>query len=97
MLTKRRIGGPRRKVRVKFTITAPDAEAVRLLGDFNDWQPGDVMTPNDDGNWELMLTLDPDREYQFRYLVNGTSWQNDPAADKYVPNAYGDDNSVVVT
>ena len=45
----------------------------------------------------LTLTLDPEREYQFRYLVNGTSWQNDAAADKYVPNAYGDDNSVVVT
>lgn len=47
--------------------------------------------------WGLTLTLDPEREYQFRYLVNGTSWQNDAAADKYVPNAYGDDNSVVVT
>ena len=97
MLTKQRTGGTRRKVKVSFTLTAPDAETVYLLGDFNDWQAADVMTRADDGTWELTLTLAPDREYEFRYLVNGTSWQNDPAADKYVPNAYGDDNSVVVT
>ncbi len=49
------------------------------------------------GNWRVTLVLPVGHEYQFRYLVNGTSWQNDAAADKYVPNAYGDDNSVVVT
>ena len=97
MLAKRRTGGPRRKVKVSFTLTAPDAETVYLLGDFNDWQARDVMTRGDDGTWGLSLTLDPDREYQFRYLVNGTSWQNDAAADKYAPTAYRDDNSVVVT
>jgi 1,4-alpha-glucan branching enzyme len=97
MLAKQRTGGPRRKVKVSFTLTAPDAETVHLLGDFNDWQARDVMTRGDDGTWGFTLSLDPDREYQFRYLVNGTSWQNDAAADKYVPNAYGDDNSVVVT
>ena len=36
-------------------------------------------------------------EYQFRYLVNGRDWHNDWHADKYVPNKYGSDNSVVVT
>jgi 1,4-alpha-glucan branching enzyme len=97
MLTKQRTGGTSRKVKVSFTLTAPDAETVNLLGDFNDWQPKNVMTRSDDGTWGLTLTLDPEREYQFRYLVNGTSWRNDAAPDKYVPSPYGEDNCVVVT
>jgi len=37
------------------------------------------------------------REYAFRYRVDGERWENDPGADKYVPNPFGSDNSVVVT
>jgi hypothetical protein len=33
--------------------------------------------------------------YRFRYLVDGRSWENDWAADLYVPNGYGGDDSVV--
>ena len=35
------------------------------------------------------------REYTYRYLVNGEEWHNDWAADRYVPNEFGTDNSVV--
>jgi len=41
--------------------------------------------------------LSAGREYQFRYLVDGQDWYNDWQADKYVPNNFGGDNSVVVT
>ncbi len=51
----------------------------------------------DDPTWHITLELDQGREYQFRYLVNGTDWHNDWHADKYVPNRFGSDNSVVVT
>jgi hypothetical protein len=30
-------------------------------------------------------------------LTAGVRWENDPAADKYVPNAFGSENSAVVT
>jgi hypothetical protein len=49
------------------------------------------------GNWRITLVLPKGREYQFRYLVNGRDWHNDWHADKYVPNKYGSDNSVVKT
>ena len=29
------------------------------------------------------------------YLANGTDWHNDWAADAYLPNEFGSDNSVV--
>jgi hypothetical protein len=43
------------------------------------------------------LELEAGREYQYRYLLNGNEWHNDWHADRYVSNAYGGDNSVVIT
>jgi hypothetical protein len=39
--------------------------------------------------------LRPDCEYQFRYLLDGITWENDPQAEKYTPNVYGSQNSAV--
>ncbi len=75
------------------------AEPVTLVGDMNDWDETSLPMTQDrsDGHWRLSLELDVDREYMFRYMVNGTDWHNDWQADKYVPNEFGSDNSVVVT
>jgi 1,4-alpha-glucan branching enzyme len=87
-------------VRVTFEMPSSVwAERVTLVGDFNNWDRSkDQLQPSRvDGNWRITLTLPTGREYQFRYLVNGREWHNDWHADKYVPNKYGSDNSVVVT
>ena len=34
--------------------------------------------------------------YRYRYLLDGTRWENAWDADDYVPNPYGGDDSVVV-
>ncbi len=75
------------------------AERVNLVGDFNDWDTiKDEMTQSrSNGNWRITLVLPKGHEYQFRYLVNGRDWHNEWHADKYVPNKYGSDNSVVTT
>lgn len=70
-------------------------ETVYLVGDFNDWKPVHAMERAEDC-WRCTVELEPGREYQFRYLVNSETWLNDPAADKYVPNPFGSENSVVV-
>lgn len=49
------------------------------------------------GDWKYTLELERGREYQFRYLINGEQWLNDPNAAKYVPNPFGSENFVVVT
>jgi len=67
------------------------------MGEFNDWQTSQAMRRQKDGSWRITVDLEPGREYQFRYLVDGQRWLNDPQADNYVPNPYGDQNSVVVT
>lgn len=87
---------------VKVTFTLPDsikAESAFLVGDFNNWD--EKATPmkmtKKSGSFSITLELEKGREYQFRYLVNGSEWHNDWNADKYVPNPFSGDNSVVTT
>lgn len=83
---------------VTFVLPAEvEGETVHLVGDFNDWQTSHPMQRQQDGGWQITVDLKPDGEYQFRYLVDSQTWLNDPEADKYVPNPYGDQNSVVTT
>jgi 1,4-alpha-glucan branching enzyme len=97
MLTKRRF---KKENTVKVTFSLP-ADVVQedafVLGDFNDWQPAHALKAQRDGSWRVTIPLEPDREYEFRYLVDGRQWVNDSAADEFRRNPYGDDNSVVVT
>ncbi len=87
------------EVKVKFSLPAAvQGETVFLVGDFNDWN--ETTTPMKklkDGSFTVTLNLPNGEEFQFRYLVNGTEWHNDWEADKYVPNPYSGDNSVVAT
>ena len=87
-----------KQVKVTFyTHKLPEAESVYLVGDFNDWdESSHPMTKLKDGRFKLDVKLDPDNEYQFRYLVDG-EWHNEWEADKYVPNPFSGDNSVVST
>jgi 1,4-alpha-glucan branching enzyme len=87
-------------VRVTFELPSSLwAERVSLAGDFNDWDTSanEMRQGRSDGAWRITLELEAGKEYQFRYLVNGRDWHNDWHADKYVPNRFGTDNSVVCT
>ncbi|MBK9123962.1 MAG: isoamylase early set domain-containing protein [Chloroflexi bacterium] len=82
---------------VTFTLP-PDvnADTACLAGDFNDWdETVCVMTCKPDGSFETSLTLDCDRAYRFRYVLDGERWENDWQADRYAPNVYGEDDSIV--
>ena len=43
----------------------------------------------------MTVDLDAGRAYRFRYLLDGQRWDNDWAADAYVRNDFGGDDSVV--
>lgn len=85
----------------KVTFYAPasiEANTVHLVGDFNQWEETVTeMKKLKDGRFSVTLELDTNKEYQFRYLINGSEWHNDWEADKYVPNPFSGDNSVVTT
>lgn len=75
------------------------AERVNLVGDFNNWDTthDELRQSRADGKWRITLVLPKGREFEFRYLVNGSDWHNDWHADKYRANKYGVDNSVICT
>lgn len=96
MLKKRRFSKDN-VVKVTFSLPPEAAhEAVRIVGEFNGWE-GTTMDRQKDGSWKATVALQPGREYEFRYWVDNERWQNDPAADRYVRNPFGADNSVVTT
>ena len=74
------------------------AERVYVVGEFNDWDAQSTpMKKRRDGSYWVTLDLQRDQEYQYRYLIDEMRWENDWAADGYVPSPYGDsDNSLVV-
>ena len=86
--------------KVTFRVSkemAKDAEAVALVGDFNNWDAtASPMSKLKSGDFTSLLELEKGKTYEFRYLVNGSEWCNDPEADSYVANDFGAENSVVV-
>ena len=82
---------------VTFTLDpCLGAQTAAVCGDWNDWSAGtDVMRRDAAGGFSLTVDLQAGRIYRFRYLLDGERWDNDWAADAYVPNSFGGDDSVV--
>jgi 1,4-alpha-glucan branching enzyme len=74
-------------------------DSIYLVGDFNNWDRHSLPLKRSLHNpyWQITLVLPRGRSYQFRYLIDGTTWCNDCSADRYLPNPYGGYNSVVDT
>ena len=76
---------------------AHNADMVTIVGDFNNWNlTENRMKQLKNGDFTLTLDLPCSREYRFRYLIDANRWENDWFADKYLPNNFGADDSVVV-
>jgi 1,4-alpha-glucan branching enzyme len=90
----------RQDCRVTFRLpkeAATDAMYVSIVGDFNNWSITETpLKKLKNGDFTATITLPCNREYKFRYLIDSDRWENDWCADKYVPNCYGGDDSVVV-
>ena len=70
--------------------------AVTIVGDFNNWDPIETpMSKLKSGEFSAVLELDAGKSYEFRYLVGGQYWYNDPEADGYAANIFGSENSVL--
>lgn len=82
---------------VTFRIPLPlTATHVTLVGEFNGWNETATPLQRTPEGWSTTLELPRGRTFQYRYLADGR-WLNDWAADHYVPNELGGDDSVVRT
>ncbi|MEZ4826374.1 MAG: isoamylase early set domain-containing protein [Bacteroidia bacterium] len=76
---------------------ATEAQNVCIAGDFNDWKTDDhPMKKLKSGDYSITLTLAQGKAYEYRFLIDGHQWINDPEADRYAPSPYGEENSVVI-
>lgn len=90
------------KCKVTFTVEAEAAQGAKMInlaGDFNNWETsGTLLKKAKDGSFSVAMNLEKNKEYQFRYLLDGCKWENDWKADKYIPAPFSStDNSVVST
>lgn len=101
MPVKKKYLKSRPECKTTFTLpreAAAGADRVTLVGDFNAWdEDASPMRRLKNGSFTLDLNLACGRAYQYRFLMDGKTWENDWAADRYVRSPMADcDNSVVV-
>ena len=89
--------GAKGKASVTFTLDpGVGAQTAAVCGEWNDWSAvAGVMRRDAEGGFSVTVDLDAGRAYRFRYLLDGQRWDNDWAADAYVRNSFGGDDSVV--
>jgi hypothetical protein len=79
-------------------VLDPEVEATRaaVCGEWDGWATeAHPMERAADGGFRLTVELPAGRTYRFRYLLDGERWENDWAADAYVPNGFGGEDSLV--
>jgi len=96
MIAKRQYLKTKPACKVTFQLSA-EAKHVALVGEFNGWNEASTpMKKSKEGVFSVALELETGREYQYRFLIDGSNWVNDESADKLVKTPLGNDNSVVV-
>jgi 1,4-alpha-glucan branching enzyme len=87
--------------KVTFTLPAKLAKSAKtayVVGEFNGWDMHrSQMKKDKEGAFTATIEMIAGKEYQFRYLINDSTWGNEPEADKHVVSPYGDSENSVVT
>jgi hypothetical protein len=80
---------------VKFVFVAPQAKNVSLVGDFNEWDLAKtpMMRSGESGLWTVVLPLSAGR-HLYAFVVDGSSWVQDPSAPIAPDDGFGHANSV---
>lgn len=79
---------------VSFHLTAPEAKSVTVTGAFNNWDPqANPLRKGKEGVWKTNLRLQPGT-YQYKFVLDGEEWREDPLNPNKVPNPHGSFNSV---
>ncbi|HPT54997.1 MAG TPA: glycoside hydrolase family 13 [Fervidobacterium sp.] len=82
--------------KVVFTFkTDIKATSVFLAGNFNNWSTSAMPMQLVDGVWQIAITLEPG-SYQYKFVINGTTWKEDPEAPSYVDDGFGGKNGAFV-
>jgi 1,4-alpha-glucan branching enzyme len=76
-----------------FTLFAPEAQNVELVGSFTDWEANAIpLKKSKDGSWKATVALESGT-YEYRFKVDG-QWRNDPDCPRRTTNPYGEENCI---
>ncbi|MDA8100807.1 MAG: hypothetical protein M0042_14415 [Nitrospiraceae bacterium] len=82
-------------VTVRLNFYAPAAQRVAVAGDFNRWQTNaNPLVRADGGVWTVDIRLQPG-SYSYMFVVNGTTWVPDPAAESFQDDGFGKKSAVM--
>jgi len=77
-----------------FSIAAPQAKSVYLVGEFNDWKQDDsALMQRDNGLWTKKISLAPGK-YRYRFVVDD-DWLEDPRNTQKAENPFGGMDSLL--
>jgi len=78
-----------------FSVSAPSANEVYIVGDFNNWQRSDDsrLSRGENGTWEKRMPLSSGR-YKYKFVVDG-EWVIDSHNAEKEQNSYGTFDSVI--
>lgn len=84
-------------VEVRFTLEAPHASSVGLVGYFPDSEVGSqtLMTKDEFGKWFVTVELRKDGVYTYSFIVDGSERIPDPAAEEFVDDGFGGRDSLL--
>lgn len=96
-MPKKKYDANRQSAKVTFSLPAEvEAESVVLCGDFNGWDPStDRLKRAADGSWKVVVELDANRSYAYRFLIDGHRWENDWEAERYQANEFGSEDGII--
>ena len=83
--------------RLVFAFHDDVAQTVSVAGDFNDWNATkNPLRKNDTGLWVVTLPAPTAGEYQYKFVIDGHRWLEDPSNGMKVPDKFGGLNSVII-
>jgi hypothetical protein len=91
----------KKNCKVTFVLDKNDFsefDDIRVLGDFNGWhyEKGLIMELKK-GQFKSSVTVKAGINYEFRYILNGRHWFNDPQGDGLVDSPfYGISNTLII-
>jgi 1,4-alpha-glucan branching enzyme len=96
-MARKTYGRGNKTCRVTFELPPQvSSDHAVVVGDFNDWsQEAAPLTKRRDGRMSVTVSLLAERSYRYRFLLDGSRWENDWEADAYVRNEFGTEDSLI--